>query len=258
MLTLMRRGDFAGSASSIRYHFPNERGVLHVLRHFRWLGVLLLVLVLAGSAWAQSFSNFFVFGDSLSDSGNAAQAQGVPGGVSFTTNPDPVWAEIVARTFGASGENSLAGGPNYAVAGACMNPGYALRRRCGAYGGGADRPAPRGAGRARRRRCALRRLGRAERHHRLPGERPSQRAEPRTGGCGRERRADKTPSGSGRPPYSGVQHPRHQSRSLCRQPGPGRPGSVDHAGRRLQRAALRGHSRARERHRPRQHLRLLR
>ena len=93
-----------------------------MLRHFRWLGVLLLVLVLAGSAWAQSFSNFFVFGDSLSDSGNAAQAQGVPGGVSFTTNPDPVWAEIVAQTFGASGENSLAGGPNYAVAGACMNP----------------------------------------------------------------------------------------------------------------------------------------
>ena len=76
--------------------------------HLRLLGVILVVLVLgfAGSASAQSFSNVVVFGDSLSDSGNAAAASGLPlpPGTSFTTNPDPVWAEIVAgglRRIGA-------------------------------------------------------------------------------------------------------------------------------------------------------------
>ena len=92
--------------------------------HLRLFGVIVFVLILgfAGSASAQSFSNVVVFGDSLSDSGNAAQANGLPAGNSFTTNPDPVWAEIVAEAFGASGRNSLAGGPNYAFAGACVNP----------------------------------------------------------------------------------------------------------------------------------------
>ena len=63
-----------------------------------------------------------VFGDSLSDSGNVAQAQGLPAGTAFTTNPDPVWAEIVLHTFGVSGTNSLAGGSNYAIGGACVDP----------------------------------------------------------------------------------------------------------------------------------------
>ena len=95
-----------------------------MLRHFRLPGVIAFVLALgfAGSASAQSFSDVVVFGDSLSDSGNAALAVGLPAGNSFTTNPDPVWAEIVAEGFGASGRNSLAGGPNYAFAGSCMNP----------------------------------------------------------------------------------------------------------------------------------------
>ncbi len=93
-----------------------------MLRHFRLLGVLLLVPVLAGSAWAQSFSNFFVFGASLSDTGNIAQREGLPAGSSFTTNPDPLAAEIIAQTFGASGRHSLAGGPNYAWSGACVRP----------------------------------------------------------------------------------------------------------------------------------------
>ena len=93
-------------------------------RHLRLLGALFIVLILgfSGSASAQSFGDVVVFGDSLSDSGNAAQANGLPAGNSFTTNPDPVWAEIVAEAFGASGRNALAGGSNYAFAGACVNP----------------------------------------------------------------------------------------------------------------------------------------
>ena len=95
-----------------------------MLRHLRLLLLIVFILTpgFAGSASAQSFSDVVVFGDSLSDSGNAALANGLPAGNSFTTNPDPVWAEIVAEAFGASGSNSLAGGPNYAFAGACVNP----------------------------------------------------------------------------------------------------------------------------------------
>ena len=93
-----------------------------MLRHVRLFGVLVFILGFTGNAWGQNFSNVVVFGDSLSDSGNAASLQPLPPGSSFTTNPDPVWSEIVAQDFGASGSNSLAGGPNYAFAGACMNP----------------------------------------------------------------------------------------------------------------------------------------
>lgn len=93
-----------------------------MLRHVRLFGVLVFIFGFTCSAWGQNFSNVVVFGDSLSDSGNVGQAQGLPAGTSFTTNPDPVWAEIVAQTFDASGRNSLAGGSNYAFAGACMNP----------------------------------------------------------------------------------------------------------------------------------------
>ena len=84
-----------------------------------------ILLGFAGSTWAQTFNSVVVFGDSLSDSGNIAQTNGLPPGTSFTTNPDPVWAEIVAQAFGASGTNSLAGGTNYAWGGACVDPNVA-------------------------------------------------------------------------------------------------------------------------------------
>ena len=93
-----------------------------MLRHVRLFGVLVFILGFTGSAWGQNFSDVVVFGDSLSDSGNAGDLLPLPPGSSLTTNPDPVWAEIVAETFGVSGLNDLAGGSNYAFAGACMNP----------------------------------------------------------------------------------------------------------------------------------------
>jgi len=93
-----------------------------MFRSVRLFGVLVVILGFTVSAWGQNFSNVVVFGDSLSDSGNAGSLRPLPPGSSFTTNPDPVWAEIVAETFGASGENDFAGGSNYAFAGACMNP----------------------------------------------------------------------------------------------------------------------------------------
>ena len=93
-----------------------------MLRHVHLFGALVCILGFTGSVWGQNFSDVVVFGDSLSDSGNFASPQPLPPGSSFTTNPDPVWSEIVAQTFGASGEPSDAGGPNYAFAGACVNP----------------------------------------------------------------------------------------------------------------------------------------
>ena len=91
----------------------------------RFVLAVTILLGFAGGTWAQTFNSVVVFGDSLSDSGNIAQINGLPPGTSFTTNPDPVWAEIVAQTFGASGTNSLAGGTNYAWGGACVDPNVA-------------------------------------------------------------------------------------------------------------------------------------
>lgn len=75
----------------------------------------------AQAAQAQQFSSVISFGDSLSDAGNVGFI--VSGGVltsnSFTTNPDPVWAQLVATGFGFNQTASLVGGTNYAYGGAC-------------------------------------------------------------------------------------------------------------------------------------------
>ena len=94
--------------------------------HLRVRALLIAVAIVACASGArtQEYSAVVVFGDSLSDSGNMAQGLplGLPSGSSFTTKPDPVWAELVVQTFGMPGTNSLAGGTNYAVGGACVNP----------------------------------------------------------------------------------------------------------------------------------------
>ena len=99
-------------------------------------GLAAAFAMLAASASAQTFSNVVTFGDSLNDSGNFAtqlRALGQPAapGSSFTTNPDPVAAEIIAETFGASGAASADGGPNYAWGGACLVRGVGNDKQCG-------------------------------------------------------------------------------------------------------------------------------
>jgi outer membrane lipase/esterase len=84
-----------------------------------------LALALSGAtvAQAQTFSTVVSFGDSLTDAGNVALVDGnpfTPPGSSFTTNPDSVYAELVAQSFGFTGANSLSGGTNYAFGGACV------------------------------------------------------------------------------------------------------------------------------------------
>lgn len=79
----------------------------------------------ATTANAVQFQGVYVFGDSLSDSGYfrpfLASILGQPTANSlgrFTTNPGPVWAEIIAQTYGGNPNPSNAGGQNYAQGGA--------------------------------------------------------------------------------------------------------------------------------------------
>lgn len=75
----------------------------------------------AQAAQAQQFSNVITFGDSLSDAGNVGflGSGGLATSNSFTTNPDPVWSQIVADGYDITQTASLAGGSNYAYGGAC-------------------------------------------------------------------------------------------------------------------------------------------
>ena len=86
-----------------------------------------IALAFSGAAQAQSFSNYVVFGDSLSDAGNVAALAGYRPGNSFTTNTDPVYAQIVGAHFGFDITNYSpfipgSAGTDYATGGACASP----------------------------------------------------------------------------------------------------------------------------------------
>lgn len=98
------------------------------------LGGLLLA---AGGAQAQQFSNFHVFGDSLSDAGTyIVNLDGTPSSARFTVNPYPVWDMLVGAHYGINvspyenvntltgNTTTILGGNNYAQGGACVNSGY--------------------------------------------------------------------------------------------------------------------------------------
>ena len=86
------------------------------------------VLLAAGASSAQAaqFSAVCSFGDSLSDAGffrPFLRSLGLPDSIvsqlgSFTTNPDPVWTELVAQFYGFTPNPSNAGGCIYAQGGA--------------------------------------------------------------------------------------------------------------------------------------------
>jgi outer membrane lipase/esterase len=75
-----------------------------------------VALAFSGAAQAQDFSNFIVFGDSLSDAGQYAPF--IPGAGSFTTNDDPVWAELLGTDLGFTIAPSVLGGTDFAWGGA--------------------------------------------------------------------------------------------------------------------------------------------
>ena len=77
----------------------------------------------AGAASAQ-FSNFYVFGDSLSDAGTFKPIV-PPGAGLYTTNPGPMWTQFLASRYGLTSTPANQGGNDYAEGGAriALNPG---------------------------------------------------------------------------------------------------------------------------------------
>jgi outer membrane lipase/esterase len=117
---------------------------------FKYLRALLLPLVLSLPLGAQAgpYSSMFVFGDSLSDTGNLVLS---PGGPTLPPpyyngriSDGPVWVEGLATGLGLSGtaNSFLIGGNNYAFAGARtglgMSPPDVLAQATLLWGGIAD------------------------------------------------------------------------------------------------------------------------
>lgn len=121
----------------------NSRNSGRMTRAFRTLRVAAVALLMAGGsslAHAAPFSNLFVFGDSLSDSGNNAVVLGglgvpptavpIAGNAFIPTAPyvsgrytnGMVWAETFASHLGVSAAPSLLGGSNLAFGGATTGP----------------------------------------------------------------------------------------------------------------------------------------
>jgi outer membrane lipase/esterase len=86
---------------------------------------LALALTASTAAQAQVFSEVVSFGDSLTDAGNVGTLNGLPPDSSFTTNQDPVYAQILSLMFGLGPQTNYSplipgsSGSNYAYGGAC-------------------------------------------------------------------------------------------------------------------------------------------
>lgn len=112
-------------------------------RALRLLPAIVAAALGAGATTANAvqFQGVYVFGDSLSDAGYfrpfiaSILGQSTANSLGrFTTNPGPVWAEIIAQTYGGNPNPSNAGGQNYAQGGARVSasststpPGFGQR-----------------------------------------------------------------------------------------------------------------------------------
>jgi phospholipase/lecithinase/hemolysin len=93
----------------------NERPSL-ISQLGRFLGGVLVIVWTAGAACGRPYTNLFVFGDSLSDVGNAPAGTGYWNG---RYSNGPVWAEYLATNLQLPAlSRSLAGGTDYAYSGA--------------------------------------------------------------------------------------------------------------------------------------------
>src|SRR6476661_9364162 len=86
------------------------------LLHSSLAATALALALAAGDASAQ-FTNIFFFGDSLTDSGSFEPVL-PPGTGLFTTNPGPVWAQVLAQRYGLTAVPANQGGTDFAEGGA--------------------------------------------------------------------------------------------------------------------------------------------
>jgi phospholipase/lecithinase/hemolysin len=102
--------------------------------NFHYVAVILMIVLGAtGPAAAAPYSEIVVFGDSLSDTGNAnlgfldGGVAAVPPYYEGNFANGPVWVEVLADRLGLPApEPSLAGGSNYAWGGAESGPGLSF------------------------------------------------------------------------------------------------------------------------------------
>jgi len=90
-----------------------------------WAAAFAIGLCLASGPAAAQFGQFFFFGDSLSDAGSFKPVL-PPGTGKFTTNPGPIWAEVLAQRYGSTATPANQGGNDYAEGGARVTqlPGF--------------------------------------------------------------------------------------------------------------------------------------
>ena len=99
------------------------------MHRFRLLAAV-IATACATQLHAADYSNAVFFGDSLSDAGTFKSQPIVigaaPAGGKFTTNPGPIWSEIVAQSLGHPTAPANQGGTDYAEGGARVSqlPGY--------------------------------------------------------------------------------------------------------------------------------------
>jgi outer membrane lipase/esterase len=79
--------------------------------------VAAVALSLAAAGAQAQFSNFYSFGDSLSDAGSFKPVL-PPGTGLFTTNPGPIWTQVLAARYGLTSTPANQGGNDYAEGGA--------------------------------------------------------------------------------------------------------------------------------------------
>jgi len=84
-----------------------------------------VALSLVASNASAQFTNAYFFGDSLTDSGSFKPVL-PPGTGLFTTNPGPVWSQLVAQHYGLTAIPADQGGTNFAQGGARVTdlPGF--------------------------------------------------------------------------------------------------------------------------------------
>src|SRR6266516_3146586 len=96
---------------------PESRFIMLRMKGTVLAAALFIGLVLSHGEAAAQFSGFYFFGDSLTDAGSFKPVL-PPGTGKFTTNPGPIWAEVLAQRYGSTATPANQGGNDYAEGGA--------------------------------------------------------------------------------------------------------------------------------------------